>query len=422
MKFYKKSILLVILLGINFIATVYISNAETTQDIPTEQEYVSGTITDFISNMSYVWVNSSDSSFISLTMYDKIYKIAPFYPFFGQSFKVDEEEFFVGTTIAGFELYEDLNDNQVLDQANELTYFIMTNASQDFILPTVKKSVNAQDDSVYSWKISYFEIDGHIMNYVGDAKVLIDSFNLSYAFTVSENSSELKLDIEMGAWDAYEFSWNPNPPYNTVRGDTVDLSDLSLSILLGTTVSSESPFDVTYTNTSNGFIDNTILVNDNPIYKSSFTDTYDLGLNGSSYEALTLPAEINTLLEDQILNWNMPSAIYTWWGAFFDEISDLTSLPTLGVEEASLLYRICYPVWNGEPFIHDPRYKAIFSPDSVEPTTTAPSATTEGTTITTVMENTESGPDEATPGFLYISLIFSLAFFAPLLSYFKKRR
>ena len=81
-------------------------------------------------NLTYVWIKSNQTYFISTSMYDEIYKAAPFNPLFGKILTINDTSVFIGTIIKGFELYKDQNSNQVLDMKEEIQNFIMLNASQ----------------------------------------------------------------------------------------------------------------------------------------------------------------------------------------------------------------------------------------------------------------------------------------------------
>ena len=81
------------------------------------------------------------------------------------------------------------------------------------------------------------------------------------------------------------------------------------------------------------------------IFQSLFFDTYDLGLNDSAYSAIVSPATLDTLFNDQLFGWSAPQNLYNWWGLFFPSMSDLPTIPPLGIEESTFMYRICYPAW-----------------------------------------------------------------------------
>ncbi|MHA2319768.1 MAG: hypothetical protein ACXAC6_18685 [Candidatus Hodarchaeales archaeon] len=357
--------------------------ATVNEDIPVDSEYASGIITQQDSTMkiSYAWINSNESEFLSIALFDDIYKVALFRPFFGQAYEVDNNDFFVGTILTGFELFQDTNGNSVLDQAEELKYYIQLNASQKYILPTINKAIY-NDFTKYSWKICYIEIDGFFNPDEGPypIRTIIDSVNLSYIYEIHENYTELKLAIEMGKWDAYEFDFDINTG-GLKRIADVNLDDYSLSLLFGTTVSSEESFTITKHNGSTGLEDLRVEVNGVPIFQSLFQDLYVLGSSGSAYKAITTPASVETLYDDQLLFWGTPSAFYSWWKNWFPLMSDLASVPAIGLEEVSFLYRICYPSWGGESFIHDPRYRALFDGElDIHQTT----STTTPTTTTTI--------------------------------------
>ena len=119
-------------------------------------------------------------------------------------------------------------------------------------------------------------------------------------------------------------------------------------------------FELLLVNGTNGMSDAIIKANNKTIFQSLFYDTYDLGLNDSAYSAIVSPATLDTLFNDQLFGWSAPQNLYNWWGLFFPSMSDLPTIPPLGIEESTFMYRICYPVWGGEPFIHDPSYRALF--------------------------------------------------------------
>ncbi len=396
-----------IAVGVGFLLILLIPQvamATINEDIPVDTEYTSGIITqqDTTMKISYAWVNSNSSELLSISLFDDIYKVALFRPFFGQSYEVDESSFFVGTILTGFELFQDSNGNNVLDQAEELKYYIMLNASQEYILPTVEKTI-IDNITRYTWKICYLEIDGFFNPYEGlyNAITIIESFNLSYTYDIHENYTELKLAIEMGEWDAYEFDFDIGTGGLTRIAD-IDLDDYSLSLLFGTTVSSEEPFKLTMYNGSTGLEDLRVEVSGIPIFQSLFQDTYDLGLNGSAYQATTTPASVDTLYDEQLQVWGTPAAFYTWWQNWFPAMSNLTSVPAIELEEVSFLYRICYPTWGGEPFNHDPRYRALFDGELNLPQTTTPTSTTIPPSTTTTVDITSI---ELSVGFIALFLL-----------------
>jgi len=348
-----------------------------------DEEFDSGVITGEWMNMSYAWVQTNETALLSLASYDDVYKVAPFHPFFGQRIEIEGKEYFVGNIIAGFELYEDLNDNHILDSQEELSYYIMLNASQNFIPTAVEQTLVSDRIAVYSWKYSYMNIDGFLSPFSSStppfvmAKTVIDSFNLTFAFAVTNKTSELKLSLEMGKWDTYKFYLDES--FHEIRTENINLDNYGLSILFGTTISSTEPVTIVSTNVTSGINSTFLQVNDTRIFDLSFTDNYDLGINGSSLPSFTAVADINSLYSDQITSWNTPSVLFDWWNTYFPSISNLPTIPPLGLDQISFLYRICYPVWSGIPFHHDPRYRAYFTSDEIFPITIT---TTTSTNVT----------------------------------------
>ncbi len=334
------------------------------QDIPIGEEYASGTITQPGFDFSYAWINTNNSSFLSITIFNEEDGEAPFFPFFGQYFSNENDSFYIGTSIIGFELYQDNNDNEILDSKEEIKYYILINCSQDYILPQIEKSFT-ETSTLYTWKVGYVETDGHLFSPAPPYgfKAIISNLNLTYAYEVTSQYSELKLSIEMGTWDVFEVGFDGD---KEVRIQDLPLDDYSLSILFGNVVSCETPFELQLVNGTNGMSDAIIKASNKTIFQSLFYDTYDLGLNGSAYSAIVSPATLETLFNDQLFEWSAPQNLYNWWGLFFPSMSDLPTIPPLGIDEATFIYRICYPAWGGEPFNHDPRYRALFAPTTTE--------------------------------------------------------
>ncbi|MFX0212140.1 MAG: hypothetical protein ACFFDT_39570 [Candidatus Hodarchaeota archaeon] len=220
----------------------------------------------------------------------------------------------------------------------------------------------------------------------------------------------------MGAWDAYEYDYNTQPPYNEIRLQDVNLTKYSLSILFGTTVSSANPISIAISNGTTGISDAIIKVNDVPIFQSLFQDTYDLELSGTTHSAIATPANPNTLFDEQLYSWRTPQELYNWWSSFFSSMSELTKIPPLGIEEVSFLYRICYPVWNGEPFKHDPRYRALFEGEISSPTIPTSQSSSESSSESTTETSSSNQP---IPSFL-IPEILVLLIIVPVLR--KKRK
>ena len=209
----------------------------------------------------------------------------------------------------------------------------------------------------------------------------IDSVNISFTFKLTNNTSDLKLTIEIGEWDA--FKGYTDETYNLVRTEDINLNNYGFSILFSAIISSEADYNTVTTNTTSGLVESSIQTSKGiRIYDLTFGDTYDLGMNGSSLPSYTTFATNETLHEDEFGLWHTPDDFLNWWTVKYPEMGELPSIPPVGLEESSFLYRICYPVWSGTPFHHDPRYKAYFKglpyfpPTGDTSTTRSPSFTT----------------------------------------------
>jgi hypothetical protein len=391
--FDKKIISSIFLLGFT-LSSCNLALAGVKTSIPVGDEYISGVISYNGLDLSYTWLNVSNTSLLSLNTFDEESKGAPVYPFFGQSFNIENDQFFVGIVLLGLEIYQDSNGNNVLDLKEELNYFVILNASQKFIHPQINKSTS-KFSSVYTWKVVYTEVIGFLAPTIStvvesvipknNIKTKIDSLNFTYSLEINKTFSELKLAIKMGSWDAYEFYVDGIG--REVRLSDVDLSNSSLSFLFGTTVSSENPVDFEIKNGTSGMLNVTIEVNEVPIYQSLFNDFYSLGMEEAIYFANTVPASLDTLYKEQVQYWSTPQAFYSFWNSFFSEMSNLSVIPQLGVEEVSFLYRICFSVWKGKTLNHDPRYLALLKEDD---------------------SLSNKSPDQITTGFLIPEISFIL--------------
>ncbi|MFW9990571.1 MAG: hypothetical protein ACFFD4_00800 [Candidatus Odinarchaeota archaeon] len=362
-------------------------------------EYSSGVIAGEYIDLAYAWAQTNETSLISLAMFNDNDKMAPVQPFFGQRIEIEGSEFFAGNILAGFEVYEDKNGNNILDTREELVYYVMVNASQHFTATSVEQTIINDNERSYTWKFSYGEVDGFLSPFESSPpdytyqKTIIDSVNMSFTFDITNETSLLKLSIEMGDWNAYEFYLDQN--YQEIKVDDVDISGYGLSILFGTTISSEEEVDFVTKNDTSGLAETSLQVNGTRIFDLNFGDSYDLGITGSALPSYTTVADPASLYEEQVMSWGGPPVLLNWLSASFPLISGLPSIPPLGLEEISFLYRICYPEWGGSPFHHDPRYRAYFSSDVVIPT---------GTTETS--KTTSKSTDlPKTPGFLVISVL-----------------
>jgi hypothetical protein len=325
-----------------------------------ETEYDTGKVIGDYMNLTYNWIKSERTYFISTSMYDEIYKVAPFNPLFGQILTINDSDIFIGTIVKGFELYQDQNSNLVLDSRDEMKYFIMLNASQLVIdYPLIMEEIN-ENHSRFSWKTTYQDVDGFFFPSNDLIKVFIDSFNLSYTFDLTASYSDLKLDMEMGDWHAHHIDFDQNTGEEILL-DEIVLSNYGLSILFGTVLGSDEEIESDSNFQNDSILNSSLFLNNQLIYETYFDENYTFIESGTNYTSKTVTALEDSLYEDQWMQWNTPENLITWWTQYYPTLSDDTPIPQITNDKLLSLYRVCYPVFGGKGFIHDPRYTAYFS-------------------------------------------------------------
>ncbi|MFW9930256.1 MAG: hypothetical protein ACFFD1_12750, partial [Candidatus Thorarchaeota archaeon] len=326
-----------------------------------DPEYNTGKVAGDYMNLTYVWIKTNQTYFISVSMYDEIYKAAPFNPMFGQIISINDTDVFIGTIIKGFELYIDSNNNQVLDQKSEIKYFIMLNASQLVVNEPVNVEKINENLTRFTWKTIYYDIDGFLMPFDSSNRIAyIDSFNLSYTFDISNEYSQLKLSIEMGDWHAYTTTFENG---QIIPVDPIDLSNYGLSMLFGTVIGTTDDLQSNIGGTNDLMHNASYLLNNSLIFKTTFDETYNLIDSNENYISKTVVATNDSLYSDQWVDWNTPQDLITWWFNFYPTLTEETPIPQLANDKLVSLYRICYPVFGGKAFSHDPRYTAYFVPN-----------------------------------------------------------
>lgn len=328
--------------------------------------------------------------------------VAPFHPFFTQRLTLNDKSFYLSNSIAGFEIFNDVNNNGYIDSVDEINFFVMLNATQNFDFSEITKTV-ASDMTTYQWTSHYYEIDGFPMEPTGSLKVnqnsdqekiLIPSFNITYTLTETTNNSRLSVKYDIGAFDAYTFQFDNN--YQEVRTGTIDLSGLSLSLVYTSVIrSTEDVQKVTYSN-GDTITDIKFVSNSNVVFESNVDEIYTLGNTEKAIQVKTVIADPQTILPEQQNYWSLThdylDTINKWTG----ELGNFTAVPddTVPVKEI-FNYRIAYPEWDGQEIHHDPVYQANKVLSSIDTSGSSSSQTTISSS------NTSSIP--ISPGFSYIT-------------------
>ncbi len=346
-----------------------------TYSFDTNTEYSNGTIYGQILDVWFVWVNVSETQIIYYALIsDEVNP--PIKSFLGQHFQVENQtDVFIGNTLLLIEVYNDTNKDGI-PQANftsgeaEIAFYLEVNSSVRCEITPIEKM---QEDGIshYKWGLKYITIDGflqHADEGNTGARVVIDWLGFYYDFYVTENVSYIKASFDIGNITEVE-PWWEQPP--------VSLANMSLSLLFSTVISSSKPYS-TYVNgtpyNSTTASEPTIKIDTSEVsieltkaYEFLFGETYNLtrGLTTETYMLKSEAAASSSVPEgaESRLDWVL---------RYFEDnlnISDLFPSATgiggkvnLNYDVSTLLYRICYPIWDGLPIEHDPTYIAyLFS-------------------------------------------------------------
>jgi hypothetical protein len=362
-----------------------------------DAEYSNGTLT--VSNSPlivwYDWINVSGTQIVNYAICTERgypYNV-PIANVLGQHFRLEDgSEVFVASALDQMEVYRDLNGDGI-PQANftagdsEILYYMYSNMSDSYSLTPIQR-VFEGDVAHYQWSFTYENVHGYLQNAsarVGVvASVIFDHITLSYDFSMNGNSSNLKTNFDIGKVSSLEIP----------KSAQFSLDGLSLALLYATSIYTSKPFST--------------LVNGEP-YNSSTSDAsaveakiaqvtvgsakaYDFVFGGNytlnrgennethlvnieTYEAKAEAAAISSL----------PIKIYgpvVRGISFFHGLLDLTELfggswPDVNTSynASSLMYRICFPVWDGLQIVHDPVYVGYVFGSSAIPEFPSPAQT-----------------------------------------------
>ena len=352
--------------------------------IDTNAEYANGSIPTPPTDVWiwYTWVNTSETQVICYALFSDTYN-SPIMSFLGQHFKVENDtDFFIGTTLALIEVYNDTNEDGV-PQANftsgesEIIYHLGVNSSVNYQITPIQKVMEGET-AHYMWGFKHETIDGFLLypeQYVGHvaaAFVTIDYLSFNYDFYVVQNVSYLKTSFEIGNVTDIQ-------PYDD---PLVSLEGLSLSLLYSTVTSSAEPYtayvngepydSTTAPDPATTTSSSQIAVEMTKAYEFLFGESYNVtrGENIETYEAKSEAAATASVNPDVIygLDW-----AFTWFennlnlSELFPSAGGLGGQVDLNCSVSTLLYRNCYPVWDGLPIQHDPTYVAYLFSDTIIP-------------------------------------------------------
>ena len=347
----------------------------------------------------YVWLNTSGTHLLFLAMYSGALP-SPINYFVGQHyFTTNGTEVFVGNRLLGFEVYEDLNGNSILDadftnwfdrNLDETRYFFLLNASltADFTPPS-KSVVNSVTH--YLWRIRYGQVQGNFAEignysggYIGDPETggmfpsyfvgfvssTLDSLSLSFDYWVENDTAYLKTGVSLGTFSKVEI---PGPyPQPTA----LDFDDDSFSTLYTTSVLSMKPYEIkseNATNTGKAAVPvsaTNIDVDNEEAFRLVFGENYTINGDSTEYKSSAGTYPASSVPGDVVAsaNYFTVDSENTFKDYFGETSPNLAQEITLGVGKSSLIYRVCYPAWSNRSLSHDPLFIAYLGePDFINP-------------------------------------------------------
>jgi hypothetical protein len=362
-----------------FPQTSKINLANAISTLPVDgMEYADGSITPENSPLLiwYNWVDVSGTQVVYYAIYttpNYSYPV-PIANLVGQHFRLaDDTQVFIASALSELEVYRDLNGDGI-PQADfttgdsEILYNMYTNMSDSFSMTSVQK---VMQDSVphYQWSFTYENVHGYLQNAaarIGVAASLIFShITLSYDFSVNGNVSNLKTNFDIGKVTNLSI----------LDSSQFTLDGLSLALLYATATYTSKP----YTTYVDGQEYNSTTAEDPAVdaelaqvqvsgvkaydfvFGGSYTldrgennethqaniETYEAKAEAAALSSISTPIRINPIkgmgfFRDQL---NLADLFGGSWQDF-----------NMNYETSSLIYRICFPAWDGMQIQHDPVY------------------------------------------------------------------
>jgi len=344
-------------------------------------EYADGIITDQPFGAWYDWVNVSGTQVVNYVFYSNVSNYpSPIANFVGQHFQLaDGTEVFVASALSKFEVYRDLNGDGI-PQANftsgdsEILYYMYMNMSDGCSITPIQKTM---EDSVphYLWGFTYTNAYAYLQNstvqYGVLAKLIFNHITVSYDFSMNGNVSNLKTSFDIGkvvsldAFGASQFS----------------LDGLGLALLFATSTYATKPYSTyvdgqpynstTAENPATSVALAEVAVGNTKAYDFVFGGNYTLS-RGENVETHQANIETYEVKAEAAALSSLPVKIYgpvVWQMGFFRDVLNLTDIfggssfseVTMDYNSSSLIYRICFPVWDGMQIQHDPVYVAYLS-------------------------------------------------------------
>ena len=354
-------------------------NANAIATLPVEgMEYTAGSLTLENSPLQIWcnWINISGTQVVYYAIYTEpnyAYPV-PVANLVGQHFRMEDgTQVFIASTLSELEVYRDLNGDGIpqadfASGESEILYNMYVNMSDGFSMKPVEK---ATQDTIahYLWSFTYQNVHGYLQDAairLGVAvSVIFDHITLSYDFAVEGNVSNLKTSFDIGEVTSLEDHANSG----------FSLNGLSLALLYATATYTSKPFatfvdgrEFNSTTAQSSAMDAEVAqvqVGGVQAYDFVFGGSYTLNrgennethqANLETYQAKAEAAGISSLsptirinpikgmgfFRDQL---NLQGLFGGTWQTF-----------DIKYETSSLIYRICFPAWDGLQIQHDPVY------------------------------------------------------------------
>ena len=395
-------------------------------------EYANGTIVPEHSPLLiwYDWVNVSGTQVINYAIYttpEYNYPV-PIANLLGQHFRMaDGTQVFIASALSELEVYHSLNSNGS-SQANdtsgdrEILYYIYTNMSDSYSMTLIQKIIEDQIPH-YRWSFTYENVYGYLQNATARvgvvASLVFSHITLSYDFSVSGNVSTLKTNFDVGKVTSL-----------TIHDSSqLSLEGLSLALLYATATFTSKPY-ATYVDgeefnsatAENSTMDAELAeveVGGVKAYDYIFGGNYTLnrGETNQTIQAIieTFEARYEAVALSSVLPLIRVNPVKGM--GFFRDHLNLAELFggswqdfNIDYKSSSLIYRICFPVWDGMEIEHDPVYVGyiLSSTENTELPTPSPEPTPTAELFSTIL--------------VIASIVFVAVVSLGLVVYFKKRR
>lgn len=337
-----------------------------------DQEYANGTLASNNAPFKvwYNWVNVSNTQVLYYAAYT-----TPDYPFpvpianiIGQHFSLDDgTQIFIASALSELEVYRDLNSDGTPSGDNGVLYYIYSNMSESYSMTPIQKTTI---DSVphYQWSFTYQNAYAYLQNAqarVGVvARMFFEHLTLNYDFSVNGNVSDLKTSFDIGKVTNLEV---------LEPSEFSSFDGLSLALLYATATYTSKPYSTSVngqpydSSTADSAVSADIAevkVDDVKAYDFVFGGNYTLYRDGSAESHAanveTYEAQAQAVAIAGLPTIYGPTVRSISFFADYLNLSDLFggSWPSVNSNygSSSLIYRICFPEWDGMQIEHDPTF------------------------------------------------------------------